>query len=256
MITVTINGKQQRLAGPLTIAAYVETLPVNQRHVAVAINGEVVPRDRWPDTSIADGDSVEIVRMVGGGSGLPAGRQAAPRAKEPLAMEALFLFLAFGAGAAGAVQSLLNGSLSQERGVPETVLLSVTVTYLTILVILSLRLALGETLNLELPGRRSLPYLLPLLVVAGLALAGLARGISWYYFGAGLGGVAILFAVAVAAPRVGVAPTLAALVAGMMITGLVLDQFGLLGLTALPIDAAKVIGVLFIIGGVILVRGF
>ena len=59
MITVTINGKQQQLDGPTTVAAYVETLPVNQRHLAVAINGEVVPRDQWLDTLIEDGDTIE-----------------------------------------------------------------------------------------------------------------------------------------------------------------------------------------------------
>ena len=68
MITVTINGKQQQLDGPTTIAAYVQTLPVDQRHVAVALNGEVVRRDRWPHTTIEDGNVIEIVRMVGGGS--------------------------------------------------------------------------------------------------------------------------------------------------------------------------------------------
>ena len=49
MITVTINGQPTTLAGPITVAAYVETLPPNQRHVAVAVNGEVISRDRWLD---------------------------------------------------------------------------------------------------------------------------------------------------------------------------------------------------------------
>lgn len=248
MITVTINGKQQTLAGPTTIAAYVETLPVNQRHLAVAKNGEVVPRDQWLDTLIEDGDSLEIVRMVGGGS-------RAPRAKEPLAMEAFFLFLAFVAGLAAASQALLNGSFGQERGVPEAILLSVTVTYFTTLAILGIRLVLGENLNLDIPVR-SLFYLLPLLLVGGLALAGMARGIDWYYFGGGLCGVAILFITALVTPRIGVGPSSAALVAGLMITALFLDQFGVLGLAPSPIDAFKVIGALLIIVGVILVRGF
>jgi len=248
MITVTINGKEQQLDGPLSVAAYVETLPVNRRHVAVAKNGEVVPRDQWPDTLIDDGDTIEIVRMVGGGSG-------APRAKESLTMDVLFLFLAFLAGLAAATQALLNGSFSQERGVPEAILVSVTVTYLTVLAILGIRLAFNENLNLEMPGR-PLFYFLPLLMVGGLALAGVARGVNWYYFGGGLCGAAILSIATIAAPRIGVGPTSAALVAGMMLTALVLDQFGLLGLAAYPIDAAKAIGALFIIGGVILVRGF
>lgn len=67
MITITVNGKWQELDGPTTIAVFVQALPVNQRHVAVARNGEVIPRDRWPDTPIEEGDVLEVVRMVGGG---------------------------------------------------------------------------------------------------------------------------------------------------------------------------------------------
>jgi len=67
MITVTINGQPTTVAGPTTVAAYVETLPPNRRHVAVAINSEVIPRERWPDTTIDEGDIIEVVRMVGGG---------------------------------------------------------------------------------------------------------------------------------------------------------------------------------------------
>ncbi|MBI1884982.1 MAG: sulfur carrier protein ThiS [Chloroflexi bacterium] len=68
MITVTVNGKRQRLDGVGTVAEYVGTLPVNRRHVAVARNGEVVPRERWAETAVEDGDVLEVVRMVGGGS--------------------------------------------------------------------------------------------------------------------------------------------------------------------------------------------
>jgi thiamine biosynthesis protein ThiS len=35
--------------------------------VAVAHNGDVIARDRYDEVSLNDGDSVEVVRMVGGG---------------------------------------------------------------------------------------------------------------------------------------------------------------------------------------------
>jgi sulfur carrier protein len=68
MIIITVNGKQEALESPTTVAAYIEAMPIEQRHLALALNGEVIPRDRWPNTPINEGDAMEIVRMVGGGS--------------------------------------------------------------------------------------------------------------------------------------------------------------------------------------------
>ena len=68
MINVTVNGKPRQVEEPTTIDAFLKTLDVNPRQVAVALNGEVVPRRDWPRTTIGDGDTVEIVRAVGGGS--------------------------------------------------------------------------------------------------------------------------------------------------------------------------------------------
>ena len=67
MISATINGSERSLAPGTTIAGFVETLPPKQRFVAVARNGDVVPKERWPQVAIEEGDVVEVVRMVGGG---------------------------------------------------------------------------------------------------------------------------------------------------------------------------------------------
>ncbi|TMF03114.1 MAG: sulfur carrier protein ThiS, partial [Chloroflexi bacterium] len=40
---------------------------INAPQVAVAINGEVLPRDSWSQTEVRAGDTVEVVRAVGGG---------------------------------------------------------------------------------------------------------------------------------------------------------------------------------------------
>ena len=37
------------------------------RGFAIALNGRVVPRTRWPDTSVADGDQIDIIRAMSGG---------------------------------------------------------------------------------------------------------------------------------------------------------------------------------------------
>jgi sulfur carrier protein len=68
MATITLNGKLRELDGATTVTGLLEALNVNPKQVAVALNGEVVRRIEWADTTIHEGDAVEIVRAVGGGS--------------------------------------------------------------------------------------------------------------------------------------------------------------------------------------------
>jgi thiamine biosynthesis protein ThiS len=67
MITVTVNGKPREIEGPLKVTAFLKALDINPRQVAVARNGEVVPRSEWGRVTVNDGDAVEVVRAVGGG---------------------------------------------------------------------------------------------------------------------------------------------------------------------------------------------
>lgn len=67
MISLTINGKEQQMDSPTTLLGYLEVLGVNLRLIAVAYNGTVLRRDELPDVTLSEGDSVEIVRAVGGG---------------------------------------------------------------------------------------------------------------------------------------------------------------------------------------------
>jgi len=64
---ISLNGKPREIGGAHTIIALLESLNINAKQVAVAINGEVVTRQSWHQFVIADGDAVEIVRAVGGG---------------------------------------------------------------------------------------------------------------------------------------------------------------------------------------------
>ena len=63
---LTINGQEQNFA-PTTLAVLIEQLGMKQDRVAVELNRELVRRDRWPTTQLADGDKLEIVHFVGGG---------------------------------------------------------------------------------------------------------------------------------------------------------------------------------------------
>ena len=67
MIAVTVNGKRRELEGDIDIVGLLQALSIDARTVAVARNGEVVPRDQHANVAVREGDSVEIVRMVGGG---------------------------------------------------------------------------------------------------------------------------------------------------------------------------------------------
>lgn len=67
-ISVTVNGKKRELDGETELPAFLEALEVDPRLVAVAYNGEVIPRDQYGRVRLREGDALEVVRMVGGGS--------------------------------------------------------------------------------------------------------------------------------------------------------------------------------------------
>jgi thiamine biosynthesis protein ThiS len=67
-MNLTINGENQVFSAE-TLGGLVEQLGMKPDRVAIELNREIVPRDRWPQTSLRDGDRLEIVHFVGGGSG-------------------------------------------------------------------------------------------------------------------------------------------------------------------------------------------
>jgi sulfur carrier protein len=68
-MSVTINGDRRELPEGATIASVIASLPgaPEGRGVAVAVEGEVVPRTRWSNTELCDGTRLEIVVAVQGG---------------------------------------------------------------------------------------------------------------------------------------------------------------------------------------------
>ena len=68
MIALQINGKRVELDQPTPLLTYLDRLGVNERAVAVEHNGVIVERAEYASTVLRDGDTVEIVRMVGGGA--------------------------------------------------------------------------------------------------------------------------------------------------------------------------------------------
>jgi thiamine biosynthesis protein ThiS len=66
-MNLIINGERQALLAE-TLSALVEQLGMKSDRVAIELNREIVPRDQWAGTRLADGDRLEIVHFVGGGS--------------------------------------------------------------------------------------------------------------------------------------------------------------------------------------------
>jgi sulfur carrier protein len=62
-----INGESRDFPAPLPLSALVEQLGMQLGRVAVELNRDIVPRERWAGTQLSDGDQLEIVHFVGGG---------------------------------------------------------------------------------------------------------------------------------------------------------------------------------------------
>jgi len=65
---ISLNGEPHELAGPLTLTALLAQLNIDPRRVAVEHNLTVVKRANYDSTPVEDGDEIEIVNFVGGGS--------------------------------------------------------------------------------------------------------------------------------------------------------------------------------------------
>jgi sulfur carrier protein len=66
-MNLVINGEERSFGPSLTLASLVEQLGMKQDRVAVELNRSIVPREQWSETSLSDGDRLEIVHFVGGG---------------------------------------------------------------------------------------------------------------------------------------------------------------------------------------------
>jgi len=69
MTAVTLNGRPRQLPRDATVEAAVREAggPETGRGVAVAVDGEVVPRGEWRRTRLREGQQVEVLRAVQGG---------------------------------------------------------------------------------------------------------------------------------------------------------------------------------------------
>ena len=65
---ITLNGDPFELTAPLSVSELLEQLRIDARRVAVEHNLIVLKRAAYDTTRLAEGDQVEIVNFVGGGT--------------------------------------------------------------------------------------------------------------------------------------------------------------------------------------------
>jgi thiamine biosynthesis protein ThiS len=64
---ITINGEKKEISSNITFAELLLGLGIDSRKIAVERNMNLVPRTKYADTTIHDGDEIEIINFVGGG---------------------------------------------------------------------------------------------------------------------------------------------------------------------------------------------
>ncbi len=63
----TINGERRELPEDATVAGVLEHFGVDAARAVVELNREIIPREQYGATPVAEGDVLELVEMVGGG---------------------------------------------------------------------------------------------------------------------------------------------------------------------------------------------
>ncbi|HWT02845.1 MAG TPA: sulfur carrier protein ThiS [Pyrinomonadaceae bacterium] len=64
---IQVNGEQRDVPDSVTLAGLVRHLSLAPERLAIELNQRVVRRPDWPETTLKEGDRVEIVHFVGGG---------------------------------------------------------------------------------------------------------------------------------------------------------------------------------------------
>jgi len=64
---IRVNGEEKDIESGMTAGELLSALNIRLTGVAVEVNREIIPKRNLPETTLKEGDSIEIVRMVGGG---------------------------------------------------------------------------------------------------------------------------------------------------------------------------------------------
>ena len=71
-LRLKLNGTERNIDGlraPTMLADVLDALALRADRIAVELNGELAPRAQWAQLAVSDGDKLEVVHFVGGGTG-------------------------------------------------------------------------------------------------------------------------------------------------------------------------------------------
>ena len=143
------------------------------------------------------------------------------------------------------------------------------IVFLLLAILAGALLPIQAGVNLQLRGLIGHPLTATLVsfVVGAIGLAAVAGAVrapmwlggawgrsEWWHWSCGLLGAVYIVGTIVLAPRLGAATFVAALVAGQMITSLVIDHYGWVGFAEHAISPLRVLGAVLVVGGVVLVQ--
>ncbi|MCK5013418.1 MAG: sulfur carrier protein ThiS [Candidatus Omnitrophica bacterium] len=66
-MNITLNGKLKEFLPALNLKSAVEQFRKDKTPVVAELNGEIIKLPRWEETTLKEGDIVELVSFVGGG---------------------------------------------------------------------------------------------------------------------------------------------------------------------------------------------
>ena len=68
-MTVTVNGEKVEVPPETTVSELLLKLEINpsRKGLAVAVDGEIVPREKWGETRVSEGNEIDVVHAVRGG---------------------------------------------------------------------------------------------------------------------------------------------------------------------------------------------
>jgi len=67
-LTIVVNGNQTDIRESATVSDLITQLGLKAERVAVELNKKIIRRAEWETTTISEGDRLEVVHFVGGGS--------------------------------------------------------------------------------------------------------------------------------------------------------------------------------------------
>ena len=168
--------------------------------------------------------------------------------------QVLYIAVAILAGLISATQVGLIGAITREHGPFEATWISMLGSLAGMALLIAIMSAVDRSPNLPSPFDSAWLYVVLFIFMAG-SLFVAVQGLPQYVLVTGLTSIPYLLAASWAGPKIGIAVFIAAVVTGQLTGSVALDHIGAFGATPRPVDLARGVGIIALVGGLILIRG-